>query len=74
MFRSEASSEARRLRDDLNALIFVVDASEDSESKQQNEALVGADHAQSRIVEVPQWRGAESEILGPIADEICMVS
>ncbi|UMM23770.1 hypothetical protein L5515_004321 [Caenorhabditis briggsae] len=62
------SSAVKSLKSERNVTIFVVDSGDD-ESQDQNSELTDAD----KIVVIPQWRGADSEVLGPIADYICKI-
>uniref|UniRef100_A0A1I7U3G2 Ig-like domain-containing protein n=1 Tax=Caenorhabditis tropicalis TaxID=1561998 RepID=A0A1I7U3G2_9PELO len=62
------SSAVKSLKSERNVTIFVVDSG-DEESQQQNAELTDSD----KVVVVPQWRGADSEVLGPIADYICKI-
>lgn len=67
-FSDDYSSAVKSLKAERNVTVFVVDAGDD-ESQQQNSELTEED----KTIVISQWRGADSEVLGPIADYICKV-
>ncbi|VDM67559.1 unnamed protein product [Strongylus vulgaris] len=67
--RSDDFQEAAEaLKDDIGAYVFVVEAG-DEKSYGQDTQLTTND----KIIRIKQWRGTDSEVLGPIADMICKV-
>uniref|UniRef100_A0A183V2R4 VWFA domain-containing protein n=1 Tax=Toxocara canis TaxID=6265 RepID=A0A183V2R4_TOXCA len=67
----DPSGNARVLREDVGALVYLIDAGGQGDSE-QNIAVVGASNPQ-RIISLDEWRGSDSETIGPIADELCQL-
>ncbi|PAV72007.1 hypothetical protein WR25_22447 [Diploscapter pachys] len=67
--KDDLEDAAKSLVKDANTTVFVIEAGDD-ESYAQSQKLTGDD----KIVRIRQWRGADSEALGPIADQICRLS
>ncbi|EYC22320.1 hypothetical protein Y032_0017g3282 [Ancylostoma ceylanicum] len=60
---------AETLKKDVGAQVFVVEAGDD-ESYGQDAQLTTDD----KVIRIKQWRGTDSETLGPIADMICKIA
>lgn len=55
----------------MGALIYMVDAGDEGDIS-QNRVVVGDEHAY-RAIRLEEWRGADSEVIGPFASELCAV-
>lgn len=71
IYSDEAVARARMLRDDIGAIIYVVNVGNQQDTN-ENLAIVGENNAH-RVKQVEEWRGMDFEMLGPIADELCQV-
>ncbi|VDK53676.1 unnamed protein product, partial [Anisakis simplex] len=65
----DPAGNARVLREDVGALVFLVDAGGQGDP-QQNIAVVGESNPQ-RIISLEEWRGSDSELVAPFADQLC---
>ncbi|VDK51855.1 unnamed protein product, partial [Cylicostephanus goldi] len=59
---------AEALRDDIGATVFIVEAGDEASHGQDKEIT-----SDDKVIRIKQWRGTDSEALGPIADMICKV-
>ncbi|VDO23745.1 unnamed protein product, partial [Haemonchus placei] len=74
LFKNGVSSddfqeEVDALKNDIGAEIFVVEAGDDASFEQDSQIT-----SKDKIIRIPQWRGTDSEVLGPIADAICKIA
>ncbi|VDN01343.1 unnamed protein product, partial [Thelazia callipaeda] len=69
--RDELAENARLLRDDMKALIYLVDVGNQGDNE-QNAAVVGPSFPH-RIATSDDWSQVDSRTLGPFADELCQL-
>ncbi|VBB26357.1 unnamed protein product [Acanthocheilonema viteae] len=68
-FRGDLKENARLLRDDAKAHIFLVDVGNEGDNA-QNLAIVGESNPH-RIIAIDKWNDVNSTILHPFVDELC---
>lgn len=69
--RGHLKENARLLRDDIKAHIFLVNVGNQHDNT-QNLAIVGESNSH-RIITTDEWNSIDSEILRPFVDELCKV-
>uniref|UniRef100_A0A0R3RV16 Fibronectin type-III domain-containing protein n=1 Tax=Elaeophora elaphi TaxID=1147741 RepID=A0A0R3RV16_9BILA len=69
--RGDLKENARLLRDDTKASVFLVDVGNQGDNE-QNLAIVGESNSH-RIISIDEWNGIDSEILRPFANELCKI-